>query len=214
MSALTGCSRLQAGIKSLAIPDDLDVAWVKKVYPSHSLTTLITRSKIEDVLKSSCPSCSTRLGPRINTNNAKYIKNILAISDLHCFNGNDALNIFAFSVCIESPNLILAFLKLLRADDPRNDRLPRSVEDFSPEFLRRKVWPKFSEKYPYEPAPLGKEFISRSPNFASHISPPVAKPGSRGAVASESSICNKIKTDIIPNRGTVVDAVSLIFASR
>jgi hypothetical protein len=78
-----------------------------------------------------------------------------------CFKDNTILNLFALLVFIECPQFIFSFLKILQGSSP-----PVSLQSLSPEFLKRNVWPEFTQQYPGDAEHLAQAFCSAKYKFS------------------------------------------------
>jgi hypothetical protein len=165
MSAYQGeppCRTLRAEIKSLATPDTPDAPWDRRFYPSSKLRRKLTRNRVEEVLTCPCHSCIKRFEMRNPTHISKCCDDILAITKLDWFNGNDAVNLFALLIFIECPQFVIPFIQRIS----QREGFPKRLQDLEADFLTGKVWARFHEKHPEESRSLANDFFWQKFKFA------------------------------------------------
>ena len=101
------CAKLKRDLDSLAIPNNQEIPNHKRFFPQTLLRHLLMRNTIEDVLRCSCSSCTSRVEAALESDIVESSYKILSCT----------LLVFALLVHIKCPKLIFSFIRRGFHDD-------------------------------------------------------------------------------------------------
>lgn len=146
------CAKLKRDLDSLAIPNNQEVPNHKRFFPQTLLRRLLMRNTIEDVLRCSCLSCTSRVEAALESDIVESSHKILSCT----------LLVFALLVHIKCPKLIFSFIRRGFHDDQLLDM----AQDTSIGHICTNFWPNYHERDPAESRKIAKHFKWHRHRFA------------------------------------------------